>query len=314
MHAGGTLRAVSLAVAISIVAAAGITVAGATPGPPAAQHESPPPAASSGSSQPPAPPTVSDAPLIDSPAALLGTLKTTHIQIQRASPASFFDVFVQLSPQANIGASCNMLIAEVARKGYRRNGQPLPTTCAALRSSTFTADSFFDITFSDGQRTDNLVAASLGSDVNPATGSRSFFDIFIDLQNPAASIVQATLTNNWSDQPEVVKAAKGNLRVNGENRFFVDVARVISEPVAGGSPQLVLLWYHYWWYDSHNHYWWWYGPYTWWFYQYSWYGGTWWWWWNAWWPWWHGYHWYFWSNWWSDLNFIARAGPQPAVP
>ena len=295
MSASAYPRFVSLAIVVAVVAAVALVAAGATPRPAAAQ------------------PT-SSGPLIGSPAALLDTLKSTNIQIQRMNQSSFFDVFTEIYPQANIGAGCDKLIVEVAAKGYKRNGKPLPPTCAGLRNTTLARDSFFDVFVSDGHNTADLVAASIETDVNPSTASRAFFDIFLDRQNPAASIVQATLTNNWSDQPEVVKAAKGSLKVNGENRFFVDVARVTSQPVAGGSPLFVLRWYHYWWYDSHNHYWWWYGPYRWWYYQYVWYGGTWWWWWNAWWPWWHGYHWYFWSNWWSDLNFIPGQVVQPLQP
>ncbi len=246
--------------------------------------------------------------LVKSPATLLGELQSTPMQMQQSSRSSFFDVFMRLAPVSGIGSGCDMLVQEARAKGYRRNGKPLPASCAALLKTTARADSFFDVSISDPQRqlSEHLAAASLETDTNTMHGSRAYFDIWLDAQNPDASIVQLSLTNNWSDQPEVVKAAKGGLQVNGQSRFFVDVARVISRPTVNAARQRTLVWYHYWWYDSHAHNWWWYGPYSWWYWQYSWYGGVWWWWWNGWWPWWHSYHWYFWSNWWSDLNPNAQ--------
>lgn len=247
--------------------------------------------------------------LVGSPAELLGKLKNTNIQIQNASRASFFDVFTELSASAGIGTGCDRLLKEASAKGYRRANRALPTTCAQLRNSSFQRDSFFDVFISDPMtnQSTRLKAASLETDTNLAHGSRAFFDIWLDPQAPDASIVQLTLTNNWSDQPEVVKSNVGRLTQNGETRFFVDIARSTA---AAGTQIGAVTWYRYWWYDSHSHYWWWYGGYTWWWYRYAWYGGGWWWWWNAWWPWWHSYHYWFWSNWWSDLNLIDKAGRQ----
>jgi len=248
--------------------------------------------------------------LIGSPVELLDTLKTTSFQTQGLSRASFFDVFVEISTAHDIGTSCDALLREMRLKGYRRNNQALPTTCAGLRNNSLARDAFQYAFVRDPQNNlqVELFGASLETDTHTSHGSRAYLDIWLDRQTPGASIVQLVLTNNWSDQPEVIKAAKGNLQVNGENRFFVDVARVIRYPQVNAAPTLKLTWYRYWWHDSHVHSWWFYGAYSWWWWQYSWTGGTWYWWWNAWWPWWHSYHWYWWSNWWADLNPVRTLG------
>ena len=198
------------------------------------------------------------------------------------------------------------MLREARNKGYRRGNAQLPTTCASLRTNNFARDAFFDIFISDGQQNAHLIGASLETDTNSADGSRAFLDIWLDPQNPNSAILQLTLTNNWSDDPAALKAPRGSLTINGENGFFVDVARFLPVNVAGGSPVLRIFWYRYWWNDARPHSWWWYGGYSWWYREYACWGVTSWWWWHMWWIWWHGYHWWWWSNWWADLNPVHQ--------
>lgn len=242
---------------------------------------------------------------VSSPGELLGRLQASHLQIQQTSRANFFNAYAEAAGRTNLGQQCNLLIRELRLKRFLRNGSALPTGCDGLRNINHARDSFFEVLLGDGQQSTRLIAASLESDTHAKHGSRAYIDLWVDPQNPQASIAQVTLTNNWSDQPEILKSVTGKLSVNGENRFYVDVARAIPINVVGGNPTLKLFWYRYWWHDSHNHAWWWYGGYNWWYWQYAWYGVTWYWWWHIWWPWWHGYHWWYWSNWWGDL-YLGR--------
>lgn len=131
-------------------------------------------------------------------------------------------------------------------------------------------------------------------DTHTAHRSRAYLDLLLrtttGMEDQSSAIL--TLTNVWSDQPEVVQRTQGAFTFNGENRFFVDVAQYL-----GGA----VVWYRYWWFDSHRHNWWWYGPYQWWYWRYNWFGYGWSWWQNWWWPYWHWYHWYGWSSSWEHL-------------
>jgi hypothetical protein len=233
--------------------------------------------------------------LIMSPQELLGESERTQAAFRQGTVDSFFDVFADLSTdQMN---ACNTLLREARRKGYKLYGERLPGTCVGLEARN-PRGSFMDAALQGldqggAPQSTQVVMGLFVFDTHSGHRSRAYLDVAIDTGDTDRSFIGLTLTNNWSDQPEVVKASTGSLTFNGEPRFFVDVAQVLNGQI---------YWYHYWWYDSHHHPWWWYGPYWWWWWWYRWWAQPWWWWWNWWWPWWHYWHWNSWSTWWADLK------------
>ncbi|MCA1704157.1 MAG: hypothetical protein LC808_13185 [Actinobacteria bacterium] len=234
--------------------------------------------------------------LAPSPRDLLGNLDRFAAQIRPVEESRLLETLQQPGFRELL-ESADALAAAAAERGYTVEDEPVPISIIDLINRLLGRGQVHQVSLRLSNLQANLIAASLPLDHRD--GSRAYLDLALrtDEGQEGQSFATLTLTNVWSDDPEVVgRFADQGQRSNNESRFFVDVGQVV--PTLGPG----VIWYRYWWYDSHHHHWWWYGPYWWWWRHSRWFGRRWWWWWNWWWPTWHWYHWYGWSTWWGDLN------------
>lgn len=237
---------------------------------------------------------------VSDPRALLDLANDSAVSLRSVSFSRFEDA---LTSRPRLAAEVHTLLKAAADRGYSR-GAPV-TQSAPLQAA---AEDLFNTASVEvpGAVLCNLILGTLTFNPHSEHGGRAWLDIAIDEQNPDACFAQLTLTNNFSGDLDGIQDAR--FEFNGENRFYVDVARALSGTCGQGEPGIV--WYRYWWYDSHHHPWWWFGPYRWWWTRYNWFGFRWKAWWDWWWVYWHWLHWWSWSNWWGDV-IGAHAAPAP---